>query len=164
MIFRGVLCRQGASLGWNGSIWAAQYPANTSVTLTAGATQGSAFLGWSGEGCSGTGTCTVTMTGPMNMTATFALNVTSDFTATPTSGSAPLLVSFTDTTTPAPVSWQWDFGDSTTSTLQNPLHNYKSVGSYTVSLTVNGSSGSTLTKNGYTRMDTSTLRPVGTSR
>ena len=33
-------------------------------------------------------------------------------------------------------SWNWDFGDGTTSTLQNPTHTYSSVGLYTVKLTV----------------------------
>lgn len=33
-------------------------------------------------------------------------------------------------------SWNWDFGDGTTSTLQNPTHTFTAVGTYTVSLTV----------------------------
>jgi hypothetical protein len=43
------------------------------VTLTASATAGSAFTGWSGGGCSGTGTCVVTMNAPVAVTATFDL-------------------------------------------------------------------------------------------
>ncbi len=47
---------------------------------------------------------------------------------------------FTDlsTTDPAlpPLSWLWDFGDGTTSTLQNPLHVFPSLGVYSVTLTV----------------------------
>lgn len=34
------------------------------------------------------------------------------------------------------VSWFWDFGDSSTSTIQNPTHNYNTAGSYTVKLVV----------------------------
>ncbi len=34
----------------------------------------------------------------------------------------------------------WNFGDGTTSTEQNPLHTYTDAGTYTVSLTINGSS------------------------
>ncbi len=45
------------------------YP--TSVTLTATPGNGSDFTGWSG-GCSGTGTCTVTMDAARDVTATFA--------------------------------------------------------------------------------------------
>ncbi len=46
------------------------YTYGTSVTLTAASLPGSAFAGWSG-GCSGTGTCTVTMTTARTITATF---------------------------------------------------------------------------------------------
>ncbi|PLW93670.1 MAG: hypothetical protein C0591_14255 [Marinilabiliales bacterium] len=46
------------------------------------------------------------------------------------------------------VSWSWNFGDGTSSTLQNPSHTYTNNGSYTVSLTVNdGSTSKTETKN-----------------
>jgi hypothetical protein len=49
------------------------YDDGTSVTLTAVADAGSAFDGWSGAGCSGTGTCQVTMDQARNVTATFEL-------------------------------------------------------------------------------------------
>lgn len=47
-------------------------------------------------------------------------------------------VSFTDSTTFSdPIrSYQWSFGDGGSSTLQNPVHNYTSPGSYDVTLTV----------------------------
>lgn len=49
-------------------------------------------------------------------------------------------VTFKDLSTPPPGetirNWYWDFGDTTSSTLQNPTHTYKSGGFYTVSLTV----------------------------
>ena len=35
------------------------------------------------------------------------------------------------------VSWLWDFGDGTTSTLRNPVHTYSSNGEYLVSLEIN---------------------------
>jgi hypothetical protein len=56
-----------------GSDCVQQYPHGTTVTLTAAADSGSAFTGWSGEGCSGTGTCVVTMDAPRTVTATFNL-------------------------------------------------------------------------------------------
>ena len=38
--------------------------------------------------------------------------------------------------------WNWDFGDGNTSTIQNPVHNYSSTGTYIVSLKViNSASG-----------------------
>lgn len=45
----------------------------TSVTLTAAPTAGTSFAGWSGGGCSGTGTCTVSVTGLISVNATFTL-------------------------------------------------------------------------------------------
>lgn len=39
------------------------------------------------------------------------------------------------------VSWLWDFGDNTTSTLQNPLHLFVGAGQYLVTLTVEDALG-----------------------
>jgi PKD repeat protein len=64
------------------------------------------------------------------------------FSATPTSGSPPLAVSFTDGSTGAPTAWAWSFGDGTTSTDQNPQHTYTTGGVYTVTLTVTNDAGS----------------------
>jgi hypothetical protein len=47
------------------------YYHGTNVTLTAAASAGSTFTGWSGGGCSGTGTCVVTMDAAKNVNATF---------------------------------------------------------------------------------------------
>jgi len=72
------------------------------------------------------------------------------FSGTPTSGAAPLAVTFTDSSTNTPTAWSWTFGDSSTSTVQNPSHSYASVGSYTVALTATNAYGSnTNTKNNY---------------
>lgn len=46
------------------------YAHGTSVTLTASASSGSRFAGWTGD-CSGTGTCVVTMSAAHSVTATF---------------------------------------------------------------------------------------------
>ncbi len=54
-----------------GATCSAQYTSGTVVTLTATAALGSAFAGWSGEGCSGTGQCQVTMSQARSVTATF---------------------------------------------------------------------------------------------
>ena len=49
----------------------ADFPHSSTVTLTADPDPGSEFTGWSGEGCSGTGTCQVTMTEARAVSATF---------------------------------------------------------------------------------------------
>jgi hypothetical protein len=45
----------------------------TVVTLSAAAASGSEFAGWSGAGCSGTGTCVVTMSANREVTASFSV-------------------------------------------------------------------------------------------
>jgi PKD repeat protein len=63
-------------------------------------------------------------------------DIVAGFSATPTSGTASLVVSFTDLSTGNGItSWSWDFGDDNTSTTQNPQHTYIAAGTYTVSLT-----------------------------
>jgi len=72
------------------------------------------------------------------------------FSDMPLPGTAPLTVQFTDTSTNAPTSWSWSFGDGGTSTAQNPSHQYTSAGTYSVSLTAANAAGSDgETKTGY---------------
>jgi PKD repeat protein len=77
------------------------------------------------------------------------------FSADNTTGVAPLGVQFTDTSTGGPVStWSWDFGDNTTSTLQDPTHTYSTPGTYDVTLAVTGPGGSdNVTQAGYITVD-----------
>ncbi len=49
----------------------ATFPIGSQVTLTATPDGSSHFAGWIGEGCFGTGPCTVTMSGAKSVTATF---------------------------------------------------------------------------------------------
>ncbi len=90
---------------------------------------------------------------------------TASFTGTPLSGTAPLTVQFTDSSSNSPTSWSWNFGDSQTSSLQNPSHTYTTAGSYTVSLNAtNGDGFDTETKTGYITVSapaTSTVSIVG---
>ena len=46
---------------------------NVTLTATPNAVDGSTFAGWSGGGCTGTDTCTVSLTADVNVTATFVL-------------------------------------------------------------------------------------------
>ena len=66
--------------------------------------------------------------------------VVADFSASPTSGTVPLDVSFTDQSTGDITAWEWDFENDAIvdSTVQNPSHTYDALGTYTVSLTVTG--------------------------
>jgi len=45
-------------------------------------------------------------------------------------------VQFTDTSVGSPNCWQWDFGDGSTSNVQNPTHTYSANGHYTIKLDV----------------------------
>jgi hypothetical protein len=53
----------------------ANFSNGSQVTLTATPATGSTFGGWTGGGCSGTGACTVTLSGATSVMATFALSV-----------------------------------------------------------------------------------------
>jgi len=63
-----------------------------------------------------------------------------NFSFTPTNGCEPLAVQFTDFSIYVN-NYYWDFGDSTTSTEQNPLHIYQDDGIYSVTLYVVGDGG-----------------------
>lgn len=88
------------------------------------------------------GTDTLTRTDYVVVDAVTPEPPLADFVGTPTSGTAPLDVSFTDQSTNNPTSWSWNFGDGNSSSAQNPDHTYTGVGSYTVSLTVSNADGS----------------------
>ena len=70
-----------------------------------------------------------------------------DFIALPLNGCNPLLVTFTDHSSPSPIVWSWNFGNPgsayNTSDAQNPSHTYANQGEYTVILTVTTSEGCT---------------------
>jgi len=83
------------------------------------------------------------------------------FTGTPTSGTVPLEVTFTDASTGNVTGWSWDFGDNSTSTGQNPVHTYTANGTYTVNLTVTGTGGTdSEVKTDYITVGTAISGPV----
>jgi len=69
-----------------GTTCSASFPWGSPVVLTATPSGGSVFGGWSGGGCSGTGTCTVTPTSATTVTATFASSATVGLTVTVSGG------------------------------------------------------------------------------
>jgi len=76
---------------------------------------------------------------------------TADFTASTLLGIVPLVVTFTDRSTGNPVSWDWNFGDGSRSSAQNPTHIYVVPGTYTVTLTVRNNAGATSSKSATIR-------------
>jgi PKD repeat protein len=73
--------------------------------------------------------------------------------AAPTTGTAPLDVTFADASTGGPgTAWTWDFGDGTpTSGAKNPgVHTFTASGTYVVTLTVSNLCASSVTSPGTT--------------
>ena len=82
----GINCGVACAFGFN---------FGTVITLTASPSVGSVFTGWSGGGCTGSGTCTVTLNAATTVTATFTLitppNTPTAVTATPGNASASVV-------------------------------------------------------------------------
>jgi len=73
----------------------------------------------------------VTVTAPLGAAFRFA----------PSNPTTNDTITFTDESTGSITSWRWVFADGETSTAQNPTKRYTRAGDYTVTLTTNGSSG-----------------------
>ncbi len=111
------------------------------------------------QGCSST----ATKTNYIQVTA----KPQSNFSIVNAVGCSPLSVSFNNNSLNA-VSYLWNFGDYTTSTLANPVHVYTNNGSYSVSLKAYGANGcedekiiSTAVNVGNTKADFNSNTPVG---
>lgn len=150
--------------GFSGNPTSGDYPLD--VTFTNSSTGATSYSWNFGDGGTSTaanpthqytsaGTYTVTLTatnacGSDDEIKTGYITVTTppcdppiaDFTGSPTSGTYPLTVSFTDLSTNSPTSWSWTFGDGGSSTAQNPSHQYTAAGIYSVSLTATNACGS----------------------
>ena len=126
----------GVATSWfwsfgDGSSSTLQHPVYTytvagtySVTLTASNAYGSDVL-----------------TLPNYIDVTAGPTILANFVGTPTAGTAPLQVSFTDLSIGNIIAWDWNFGDGGKSTLQNPTHIFASSDSYDVALTVTNATG-----------------------
>ncbi|AKB36590.1 cell surface protein [Methanosarcina siciliae C2J] len=67
------------------------------------------------------------------------------FSANPTLGAAPLKVSFNDTSTGSPTTWNWSFGDGTYSTSRDTVHTYSKAENYIVNFTASNENGTNST-------------------
>jgi PKD repeat protein len=100
---------------------------------------------------------------PKTKSVTTSLTVSSPalaatISASPTSGIAPLPVSFTSTVSGglSPYSYSWAFGDTGTSIQSSPSHTYSTSGTFTATLTVTDSSSTPKTKSATTTVTVST--------
>jgi len=84
------------------------------------------------NGCQGTYTLS-------NMVTVYP-NPVASFTPLPLNSSTEYPITFTDGSTNA-VTWDWDFGDGSTSTEQSPSHAYSQIGYHTVWLVVESNKG-----------------------
>lgn len=96
------------------------------------------------------GTYSLTVSGACGSDeASVAVSLTSTVvsaTASPSSGAAPLTVTFAAQTDPPATNWEWDLGDGSLSTASAPTEQFGTPGVYEVTLVVidaNGCSGST---------------------
>lgn len=73
------------------------------------------------------------------------------------------IVSFSDNSSLFPTQWLWNFGDNTTSTLQNPVHTYMTGGVYTVTLNATNQYGTNqIVRTNYVNVQLSGTAPTGT--
>jgi PKD repeat protein len=90
------------------------------------------------------GSNTLSLPNLITVTNVFAPAVAA-FTASPLSGAAPLQVSFTDTSFGTITNYSWTFGDGNMSSAVSPVYTYSNAGVYSVTLTVSGPLGSSVT-------------------
>lgn len=83
-----------------------------------------------------------------------------NFTSSTTKGYAPLSVKFKDLSENA-TGWNWDFGDGTNSTQQNPEHTYSASGYYRVMLTVSNEYGTDVKRIGINVQNAPHTTPAG---
>lgn len=83
------------------------------------------------------------------------------FATAPSSGSAPLNVSFIDISEGEPVNWTWSFNDSSSNVTktQNPTHLYEEPGEYYPRLVVDNNTGLPITNSSYTAIDPIVVYP-----
>jgi len=85
-----------------------------------------------------------------------------DFTADTSTGEAPLSVQFFDRSSGNPQTWNWEFGDGSTSHEASPVHTYNNDGMYTIALTITNKTGrDVIRKNGLIRVVAGSIKNKG---
>ena len=77
-----------------------------------------------------------TKTNAITVNSVPSVPLVANFIASPVTGTAPLKVTFTDQSTGSPTYQNFDFGDGSNATGNNPVHTYQFPGTYNVTLTV----------------------------
>ncbi len=99
------------------------------------ATSGQMYIQWSSDGSVVDSGYTLNWT---NYAPPSSSNINAAFVYSPSTPALMDSVQFTDQSTGlAAFAWNWDFGDGSTSTDQNPIHQYQWPGTYPVQLIVN---------------------------
>ncbi|MBN2777846.1 MAG: M6 family metalloprotease domain-containing protein [Bacteroidales bacterium] len=115
-------------------VWGPPAQSETGSNLTGLAGGNYCITVLDGNGCDATDCITVNTDGAAPI---------ANFTADLTTGCDNLTVTFTDASSNNPTSWDWDFGDGTSSSNEtNPVHEYTSPGVYTVTMEATNSTGS----------------------
>jgi PKD repeat protein len=129
-----------ASYSWSFGDGTTGAGVTTSHTYTAAGTYTARLTVTDNQGATGTLSSTITVSGANQTPA-------ASFTATPTTGTAPLVVSFNGASSSDPdgsiSSYAWSFGDGTTGSGATISHTYNTAGTYTATLTVTDNRGAT---------------------
>lgn len=117
---------------WNFGDGTSSTQQNPSHQYSAGGTYPVSLIVTASNGCSDTAVSANSIS--------IGSSLVPSFTMDDSAGCGPLTIQF-DCTVPDALTWSWDFGDGTTSTIDNPSHTYSSPGSYNITLTVTTLSG-----------------------
>ncbi|GEM_PF-3226904 len=135
-----------ASYAWNFGDGSSGSGSAVSHTYASAGTYTATLTVTDNLGATGTATKTITVSAPVNQAPLSVLS------ASPTSGTAPLAVSFNASGSSDPdgtiASYGWNFGDGTTGSGATVSHTYSAAGTYTATLTVTDNLGATGTATG----------------
>ena len=95
--------------------------------------------------------------------ASAAAGPVASFTPSAVSGTAPLTISFTNTSTSA-TSYLWSFGDGTSSTVAQPSHTFTTTGTFNVTLVASDGTTSTLASSTITVTEPASVASFTASR